>query len=60
MKSWISSRTIWANVIAGAVTLATVFGVDLGLTAETQAELVSGIMVLVNIALRFATSTAIK
>ncbi len=60
MKSWIESRTIWLNIVAGVATLATVFGVDLGLTPEVQAELVAGIMVVVNIVLRFMTSTAIK
>ncbi len=60
MKSWIESKTIWANVIGGAVALATAFGVDLGLTPETQATLVAGIMVVVNIVLRFMTTQAIK
>jgi hypothetical protein len=59
-KSKFASKTIWANLIAGAVTIGTVFGLDLGLTPETQAELVAGIMVLVNIALRFVTDQGIK
>ena len=58
-KQWFKSRTVWANVIAGGVTVATVFGLDLGLSPETQAELVTGIMVLVNLVLRFLTDTKI-
>ena len=58
-KKWYESKTLWANIIAGAATIATVFGVDLGLTPETQAELVAGVMVLVNIMLRFVTSQPI-
>lgn len=58
-KKWYVSRTVWANVIAGGVTVATVFGLDLGLSPETQAELVTGIMVVVNLVLRFVTDTKI-
>lgn len=54
-KPWWASRTIWANVIAAAATLATVFGLDLGLTAEVQAQIVAGVMAAVNVALRFVT-----
>jgi len=60
-KPWYASKTIWANVIAFAATVATVFGVDLplDLTAEMQAEIVAAIMAVVNIVLRFVTDTAI-
>ena len=58
-KPWFQSRTLWVNLVAGAVTLGGVFGVDLGLTAETQAELVAGILVVVNIVLRFVTTKPI-
>ena len=58
-KPWYLSRTFWVNIVAGAVTLGGVFGVDLGLTAETQAELVAGILVVVNIVLRFVTTKPI-
>ena len=58
-KQWFKSRTVWANIIAGVVTVATVFGLDLGLSPETQAELVTGIMVVVNLVLRFVTDTKI-
>lgn len=55
IKRWYASRTVWANVIAFAVTIAAVFGYDLGLDTETQATLVAGIMSIVNIFLRLDT-----
>lgn len=58
-KKWYASRTLWANAIAFVVTIAAVFGYDLGLDAETQATLVAGIMSIVNIALRLDTSKAL-
>jgi hypothetical protein len=60
-KPWYASKTIWANVIAFAATLATVFGLDLPfeLTAEVQAEIVAAVMAMVNIVLRFVTDTPI-
>lgn len=57
--SFCPSKTLWANLIAGGVTIASVFGLDLGLTPELQAELVAGIMVVVNIVLRFVTKEPI-
>jgi hypothetical protein len=59
IKNWYQSKTLWANVVAGAVTLAGVFGINVGLDAETQAQLVGGIMVIVNIVLRFVTKDPI-
>lgn len=58
-KTWYTSRTLWANVVAGGITLAGVFGLNVGLDAETQAQLVGGIMVVVNIVLRFVTKAPI-
>ena len=55
-KPWFASKTLWANIIAGAVTVAGAFGLDLGLAPETQASLVAGVMVVVNIVLRFVTT----
>jgi len=55
-KPWYTSKTLYANLIAGAVTVAGVFGVDLGLSPEAQAQLVAGVMVVVNIVLRFVTT----
>ncbi len=59
MKQWYASKTIWVNVIAGAATLATVFGLDLGLTEAAQSQLVAGIMVVVNLILRLVTDKKI-
>lgn len=58
-KPWYASKTLWANLIAGGVTVAGVFGIDLGLDGETQAQLVAGVMVVVNIVLRLVTSKGI-
>lgn len=58
-KSWWKSKTIWANVIAFFATMLGVFGV-VDVSAEAQAEIVAVIMSVVNIALRFMTSEAIK
>ena len=54
-KPWYASKTVWANLIGGAATIGGVFGLDLGLTPEAQAQLVAGIVVVVNIVLRFIT-----
>ena len=59
-KPWYSSKTLWANVLAGAATIASVFGVDVGLGAEEQAQIVAGVMVVVNLVLRFVTKSAIR
>lgn len=58
-KAWYESKTLWANLIGGATTIATVFGIDLGLTPETQAEVVAGVMVVINLILRFVTRAPI-
>ena len=58
-KKWFESKTLWANIIGGVATVATVFGIDLGLTPEAQAEIVAGIMVVINILLRFVTKAPI-
>jgi hypothetical protein len=58
-KAWFQSKTLWANLIAGAVTIAGVFGLDLGLDETMQAQLVAGVMVVVNIVLRLVTDKPI-
>lgn len=58
-KKWWASKTLWANIIAGAVTVGTAFGLKLGLDPQAQAELVAGVMVIVNIILRFVTTKPI-
>ncbi len=58
-KVWWASKTIWANVIGGAVAVGTAFGLDLGLSPEDQAAIVGGIMTILNIFLRFRTSAPV-
>lgn len=59
-KHWWASRTIWANIIALVATISTVAGLDLGLNEAAQTSIVSGVMAVVNIVLRFTTSKPIK
>jgi hypothetical protein len=56
---WYLSKTVWVNVVAALATLAGVFKLDLGLTPEVQATVVTTILALVNIALRLVTKTAV-
>jgi hypothetical protein len=56
---WYASKTLWVNVVATIATLAGAFKLDLGLTPEVQATVVTTILALVNIALRLVTKTAI-
>ena len=58
-KAWYESKTLWANIIGGIATVATVFGLDLGLTPDVQAQLVAGVLVVVNIVLRLVTDSPI-
>tara|TARA_R110000868_G_scaffold72509_2_gene211253 strand:- start:865 stop:1056 length:192 start_codon:yes stop_codon:yes gene_type:complete len=57
---WFASRTLWVNVVALVATLAGAFKLDLGLTPEVQATVVTTIMAVVNIVLRFVTTTPIS
>lgn len=54
-KPFYLSRTLWVNVIAGLAAVSTAFGLDLGLTAETQTAIVGGILAVANIVLRVVT-----
>ena len=56
-KKWYASKTIWTNLIALAGSLLLTFGVEL--SADQQASLVTSILAVVNIALRFATTEGI-
>ena len=58
-KPWWQSKTIWANALALLAMLATSQGLDLGLDEQAQAELLGGIMAVVNIGLRLATRSAV-
>lgn len=59
MKSWWTSKTIWANAIMLIATGLEVTGVTNVLTAEVQAQVVTAIMAVVNVALRFVTEDPI-
>ncbi len=59
-KAWWSSKTIWVNVMAGVAAIAAGFGLDLGLTAEVQSQVVVGVLSAVNVALRVVTSSALS
>lgn len=59
-KKWYESRTLWVNLVAFVASITGVFGMDLGLDAETQTSIVAGIMSIVNIVLRFDTKTAVE
>jgi uncharacterized membrane protein len=56
-KKWYASKTIWVNVVALIASLLLTFGVEL--SADQQASLVTSILAVVNIALRFATTEGI-
>jgi hypothetical protein len=56
---WYLSKTLWVNVVAAVATVAGLFKLDLGLTPEVQATVVTTILALANIALRLVTKTAI-
>jgi hypothetical protein len=54
-KPWYQSKTIIVNVLAGIAAVTGAFGLDLGLDAEAQAALATGILAVVNIVLRVVT-----
>jgi len=59
MKSWYQSKTLWVNLIAVvAIILNSQFGFQLD--AETQAVVVTTVLAVVNIILRFFTDTEIE
>lgn len=60
MKSIFQSKTFWANAVAFVVSIATAFGLDLGLDAESQTAIVGGIMAVVNVILRFVTKEPVS
>ncbi len=58
-KPWYTSKTLWANILAGIATLSVAFGFDLGLTPETQVTIIGGFMAVLNIVLRLVTNQPI-
>lgn len=59
-KPFYASKTLWANIIAGAGAVLTAFGLDLGLDAETQTAIVGGVMAVINIFLRLSTKAPVS
>lgn len=59
-KPFWASRTLWVNALAFAAATTGAVGVDLGLTPEVQASIVTGVMAVVNIILRFVTTTGVS
>ncbi len=59
-KPFWASKTLWVNTLAAIAAFAGVFGLDLGLTAEVQTQIVVGVMAVVNILLRLVTSSAVR
>lgn len=59
-KPFWASKTIWANLLALAVSIGGVFGLDLGLSEAEQAQIVAIIITVVNVFLRFKTEKPVK
>lgn len=53
------SRTMWVNAVAAVASLSVAMGLDLGMTTDVQASIVTGIMAVVNIGLRLVTTQGI-
>lgn len=58
-KPFWQSKTVWVNVVALVATLAGAFKIDLGLTPDVQATVVTTILALVNVGLRLVTKTPV-
>lgn len=58
-KPFWASKTLWINALAAAAAISGAVGIDLGLTPELQAQLVVGVMAVVNILLRTVTNTGV-
>ena len=62
-KSTAKSKIIVTNAVTGVIALAFVLGLDLGLSAEDQTRLVTGIMLFTNVVTiiwrRFFTSKSL-
>jgi len=59
-KPFWASKTLWVNLLAGIAAISGAFNLDLGLDQEMQAQIVVGIMAVVNFALRLVTDTPVK
>lgn len=59
-KSIFASKTFWTNIVATVAAVSTAFGLDLGLSPDTQVAIVGGIMGVANIILRFITKDPVS
>jgi len=53
-----ASKTLWVNAVALGASVAGLYGLEI--VEQAQAEIVAGIMALVNIALRLVTGAPIR
>ena len=58
-KPWYSSKTLWVNALALVAAVTGTAGIDIGLTPEAQASIVTGIMAVANIVLRLVTTKGV-
>lgn len=56
-KPWWASKTIWTNLVALGALIGARYGLEI--TEAMQAEVVGGVLALVNIALRLVTGSPI-
>ena len=54
-KHPLQSKMLWTNMVAAVASIGGVLTIDLGLDPATQAQIVTGILAVVNIVLRFFT-----
>lgn len=59
-KSLFSSKTFWAQIVGFLAIVAAGFGIDLGLTPETQATIAAGLWAAVNVVIRVITKEPIS
>ena len=58
-KSIFASKVFWANLIAIFAMAVGAMGFDVGLDDQTKGEVATGVVAIVNIVLRFVTSTSV-
>lgn len=54
-KHWLTSKTMWANIIALGAVVGSYFGFE-GPDEKTQAEILIGLMAILNLVLRAVTT----
>ena len=54
-KHPLQSKMLWTNLVVAVSSIGGVLTIDLGLDPATQAQIVTGILAVVNIVLRFFT-----